>query len=127
MAIGVPSLLVAPEAIADTARTGLLMLFVLASFAVVALVLPCRGVHRALRSAKRTELEEVRSQIAEARRTREDTRLPGLLAWEARIEGLSEWPIDAAALGRTGLFLLLPLASWVGSALVERLVNASIG
>jgi hypothetical protein len=94
---------------------------------VVALILPCRGAHRVLRSAKRAELEEVRRQIAEVRRTREDTRLPGLLAWETRIEGLSEWPIDATAFRRIGLLLLLPLASWVGSALVERLVDASLG
>jgi hypothetical protein len=127
MAISIPVGMVPPEVLAEVMRSLLVMVFALAALALVALILPCRGAHRVLRAAKRAELREVRSQIAEARRTREDTRLPGLLAWEARIEGLSEWPIDATALRRTGLFLMLPVASWVGSAFVERLVDASIG
>lgn len=125
--MGVPGALAIHEVYSEAMRSLMFIMAVLACFAGLALILPCRGAHRVLRFAKRTELEEVRSQIAEARRTCEHTQLPGLLAWEARIEGASEWPIDAAALGRTGLFVLLPLASWVGSALVERLVDLSLG
>jgi hypothetical protein len=69
-------------------------------------------------------LTRVRAQIAEARQTRDDVRLPGLLAWESRVESVPEWPIDAAALRRIALYLLIPLGSWVGGALVERLVDA---
>jgi hypothetical protein len=127
MALSMPVMLAPPAALSETMPIFLVMMLVLVSFSAVALILPCRGAHRVLRAAKRSELEEVRRQIAEARRAREDTRLPGLVAWEARIEGLSEWPIDATALRRTGLFLLLPVASWVASALVERLVDATIG
>ncbi len=127
-AIAIPYFLVGPEgASKETLQSAAMLVLGLAAFAGILLVLPCRGAHRVLRSAKRKELEAVRSQIGEARRIREDARLPGLLAWEARLEGLSEWPIDAAALGRTGLLVLLPVASWVASAIVARLVDASMG
>lgn len=126
-ALAMPVLLEMPKVFDEEGRSLAVMVLILAAFSAVALILPCLGAHRVLRSAKRRELVAVRGQIAEARHAREDTRLPGLLAWEARIEGLSEWPIDARALRRTGLFLLLPLASWIGSALVERLVDASLG
>ena len=33
--------------------------------------------------------------------------------WKTHVEAISEWPIDAAAPGRTGAFVLLPVASWV--------------
>lgn len=126
--IGIPFALSFPEGSGqDVARTILFLLLALASLGGIALILPCRGAHRVLRRAKRVELEAVRIQIAEARRTREDAHLPGLLAWETRIEGVSEWPIDAAVLGRTGVFVLLPIASWVASAFVERLVDALLG
>jgi hypothetical protein len=125
--LAIPSLLYAPEWIGeDLVRSGVFLIMGMACFAGIFLIVPCLGAHRVLRSAKRTGLETVRSQIGETRRTREDARLPGLLAWETRIEGLSEWPIDAAALGRTGMFVLLPAASWVASAIVARFVDASM-
>ena len=34
--------------------------------------------------------------------------------------------IDARAAGRLGLYMLIPLASWVGSAFVERFVDAAL-
>ncbi|MGH0029434.1 MAG: hypothetical protein ACQGVC_06565 [Myxococcota bacterium] len=127
VALGVPSLAVAPAAIADAAAPVWLAVLALAALSVVALIVPCRGARDALRAAKRRELDLVRRQIAEARREREDTRLPGLLAWEARVAGHPEWPIGASALVRSLLFMLLPVASWVASALVERLIDVSLG
>jgi hypothetical protein len=53
--------------------------------------------------------------------------MAALLAYEARIEAVREWPIDTATLRRFGLFLLIPMASWIGGALVERLVDAALG
>ena len=50
-----------------------------------------------------------------------------LLAYEARIEGVGEWPFDPSTLRRFGFFLLIPLVSWIGGALVERLVDAALG
>ncbi len=64
----------------------------------------------------------MRSQIDVARREREDDR-PGLLAGESRVEGIAERPIHAETLRRVGLYLLIPLESWVGGALVERVID----
>jgi len=51
-------------------------------------------------------------------------RLPGLLAYEARIEGVAESLFDAQSTGRMVLYLLIPLGSWVGGALIEHVVDA---
>ncbi len=45
------------------------------------------------------------------------------MAWESRIEGVREWPFDTGTFARFGLYLLIPLASWSGGALVERLID----
>ena len=45
------------------------------------------------------------------------------LAWEARIESVREWPFDTPTLVRFALFLLIPLGSWLGGAVVERVVD----
>jgi hypothetical protein len=106
---------------------------VLVTVAVGAFVIPVRGVHMNLRTAKRAEIVRVRREI---RRDREAVaglgeeaavaaqRLPGLLAFEARIERAREWPFAAATLRRFGILLLLPLLSWLGGALVERMLDS---
>jgi len=45
-----------------------------------------------------------------------DAELPALLAYEARIDDVREWPFDTSNLLRFALFLLIPLASWLGGA-----------
>ena len=52
--------------------------------------------------------------------------LPALLAWEARIEAVREWPFDTLTLVRFSLFVLIPLASWLGGAVVERLLDLAL-
>ncbi len=106
---------------------------------VAGLILPSRGLHRYLRERERDELAIVRKQIASERdillattattATADSTRLsrlPALLAYEARIESVREWPFDTSTLSRFGLFLLIPLASWIGGALVERMVDVAL-
>ena len=102
----------------------------------IALAPAMLGAHRCLRDAKATELTSVRRTIEEARVAALDagresaesaSRLPGLIAYERRIVEVSEWPFDARSLGRVALYVLIPLASWVGGALVERLVDAALG
>jgi len=50
-------------------------------------------------------------------------RLPGLLAFEKRIESVAEWPFDAPTLTRFFLYVAIPLGSWIGGALIERLLG----
>ena len=47
-----------------------------------------------------------------------------LLDYLDRLERTSEWPITAPLARRFLFFLLIPLFSWLGGALVERLVAA---
>jgi hypothetical protein len=113
--------------VAELVAIGFLLAVAAGSFWI-----PARGVHERLRAAKRAELARVRTEI---RRDREALarlgpgadaaarRLPGLLAFEGRVEAVREWPFDAATLRRFGIVLLLPLASWLGGALVERAVD----
>jgi hypothetical protein len=100
------------------------------------ILLPVLGVHRAIRAAKDAELLAVRRAIARARTaavvggaaTAEDAmRLGGLLAFEARIAGVNEWPFDFGTFVRFGLFLALPLGSWIAGALVEWGVSRVLG
>jgi hypothetical protein len=103
------------------------------------LLLPVRGVHLRIRAAKSAELDwcrerlrEVRTQLAVPPAPRPgsgatEARLADLLAYRAFVEAVREWPFDASTLVRFGLYLLIPLGSWAGGALVERLIDALLG
>jgi hypothetical protein len=104
------------------------------TLSAIAIALPTRGARHCVRRAKATELAEVRGAIALDRGAALDAnhpdrdaaaaRLPGLLAYEARVDGISESLLDTQSLRRLGFYLLIPLASWVGGAMIERLVDA---
>ena len=51
------------------------------------------------------------------------SRLTDLLAYQERVEATREWPFDSSTLFRFGLYLLIPVATMVGGALVERVVD----
>jgi hypothetical protein len=103
--------------------------------AVAAFLLPVRGLRRHIRARKAEELARVREDIridhnlvaqrgsdsAEA-----SARLPGQLAYMNQIESVREWPFDAPTLTRFFLYVAIPLGSWVGGALVERLLGAAL-
>ncbi len=119
--------LVASGSPAEYVALGFLLTVAAASF-----LLPVRGVRRRIRRAKLEELARTRAELHRAREGvatgGEDAasaaaRLPGLVAWEARIEAVREWPFDTPTLVRFALFLLIPLGSWLGGALVERSVD----
>ena len=124
-AINIPFLLATPLSDAMF-LTAAVMTGVALALSAVGLLLPTLGVHRRIQEAKAAELEVVWRQVEEARGLGENGQLPGLLAYESRIEATREWPFDAAALRRVGLYLLIPVASWVGGALIERLVDAAL-
>ncbi len=110
-----------------------LMFVILVNGAIVAgaaLVLPARGAHRCIQARKQAELAWCRARIRAARAALEEARpgtrdrLDELVAWEARVERVREWPFDSSTLARFGLYLLIPLASWSGAAFVERLIDS---
>jgi hypothetical protein len=100
--------------------------------ATMALILPMRGVHQRIQMQKREELATIRSYIQNERLKLLaatggiDDRLVALLALEARIESAEEWPFGVGSLSRVAFYLLLGLGSWVGAALVERLMESAI-
>lgn len=51
------------------------------------------------------------------------SRLAGLLAYEARIEGVSEWALDVGTMARFIGLLSLPVLSWTGGAFAERIID----
>lgn len=110
------------------------ILAVLLAFATLSLLLPAQMARGSLREAKRAEIERVRAKIALARErvfsgsdaeaSQQAAVLQGLLAYEARIDSVSEWPYDTSTLVRFGLLAVIATGSWLGGALVERAVSA---
>lgn len=109
---------------------------VMSAIGVTALLLPLLGVRRRIRLEKRAQLGALRAQIDADRAAalaegpdldRVAARLPGLLALEARLEGVREWPLDVSSLLRFALYVLLGLGSWLGAAFVERLLDLALG
>ena len=103
-----------------------------AGLGVVALVLPVRGAHAAIRRAKTEELAACNEAIRARRRASAGADAAGpelheLLAWRSFVESVREWPIDASTLTRFLLYLAIPMGSWLGGAMVERAVDAALG
>ena len=99
--------------------------------AVVVLVLPTGHIHAKLKRLKESELADVRREIRRRRRLAERSaddaqQLRADLAVEHRLMQASVWPMDAGSYGRVLLYLGLGLGSWIGAALVERLLEQTI-
>ena len=99
----------------------------------IALLLPSRGARRRLRSAKREEIVRVhrairgdadalQASVIGGRRT--EPSIADLLAYERFLQSISGWSFDQATWLRFGLVLALPLGSWLGGAIVERLLSS---
>jgi len=106
------------------------------AWTLVSVRLPMRGLHARLRRAKAAELAQVNAairgdaaaleQTAIAQRARE-VGLSDLIAYRTLVEGVPEWPLERALRARLVLYVALPLGSWLGGALVERLLEATLG
>ena len=103
---------------------------------VFALVHPVWGVHRRLGERKRAELDRLVGEIRAAQdpvvRGGADAspeavaRLATLLSLKQHVEAAREWPFDFPTLARFVLYLAIGLGSWLGAALVERLLDAAL-
>ncbi len=95
----------------------------------LALYLQTRGTQPAIRRAKRAEIARMQPELRAAREAvlRGDPesrgRLADLLVWRSYVESIREWPFDGTLLVRFGLYVLIPLGSWLGGALVERALS----
>ena len=96
----------------------------------VAVALPVLGARRRMQTAKAAELAWCDAAIAEERkRVRAGVadaparRLADLTAYRALAEHVGTWPFDAPALRRVTFYLLIPLLSWIASAVVQGVVE----
>jgi hypothetical protein len=123
--------------VGDAAAIGNLTLFVtVIAMATGAFVVPLWGVHDNILSAKSSELDRLRDEIRVERARFIDqasdddgssARLANLIAYHQLIDGTREWPIDAANLLRFFMYLIIGLGSWLGGAIVERLLDRTLG
>ncbi len=103
--------------------------------AFVTLITPLYGIHLKIAAAKRAELRAVRGVITELKDQllapgnvsgEAAQRLVGAITYETRLEKMSEWSIDLPTMGKFSFYLVIPVVSWVGGALVERVVDSVI-
>ncbi len=93
----------------------------------LALLLPSVGVHRRLRHAKREELARLGEELRAAKEGSADTaRLAALLTLRQYTQSAREWPFDLGTLGRFSLYAGIGVGSWLGGALVERILDLVI-
>ena len=93
------------------------------------LLRPAREVRSLIHAVKREELAQVEPRVRQARDdaltgdVSTQGRLTDLLAYQDRVASTPEWPFDSSTVLRFGLYLLIPVGSMVGGALVERIVD----
>ncbi len=98
----------------------------------IGLVLALLPVHRLIRDAKRTQLDWCRDALIRERTKLQEggaerSRIDEIVAYRDVVEGVSAWPADSATFVRFSLYLLIPLGSWAGGAIVERFVDSLLG
>ncbi len=82
-----------------------------------------------IRDVKREELARLEPLLRQARddaltgNASTQGRLTDLVTYKIQVESTREWPFDSSTLIRFGLYLLIPVGSMVGGALVERIVD----
>ncbi len=90
------------------------------------LVAPVWPLHRALSDAKRRYIEQLQAEI-NALGDGDYERLAPLLAVRREVASTSEWPVDLGIVTRLGLYLFIVPLTWIGAALIEMLVEVSVG
>lgn len=98
---------------------------VCAIFAWIGLMLPLSGIRRKISIAKEQELDWCRDALKSAREqlkagTGAQQSIAEISAYKTMIEDIRNWPFDNPTLTRFALYLLIPLASMFGGAIVER-------
>ncbi len=114
----------------SAAQGNLLFLVMVLSMATFAFVGPLATLRQAIQAEKHAELERLREQIREERAqpdaALDSPRLANLVGYYQLIDSAREWPVDAANLLKFIGYLLLGLGSWLGGAVVERVLDSAI-
>jgi len=96
-----------------------------------AFALPLARLRGRIAAAKRAELAQANRLLAEERaRLAAGDGTPGrvadLVAWRGLVLAVREWPVNTGTLVRSALFALVGVGSWLGGALVDRLLDAAL-
>jgi hypothetical protein len=114
----------------SAARANLPAFVSILSMAAYTFMGPLMTLSRKIRTQKQAELNRLRDQIREARlesdASQESPRLANLVGYYQFIDSAREWPVDAANLLKFIGYLLLGLGSWLGGAVVERILDSAI-
>ena len=103
---------------------------------VAAFLGPVLGIREQIVGARKKELDWCDANIKSSRDlfkkheiadSNGQTPLGELIIYRQYVEDLSEWPFDVSTILRLLLYLLIPLISWFGGALVERTVDTLLG
>ena len=100
--------------------------------ALWSLLRPALRVRRLIRTVKREELGQLKKRVRQARDdaltgdASRQGRLTDLVTYQTQVESTREWSFDLSTLLRFGLYLLIPVGSMVGGALVERVVDLAL-
>ena len=123
--------------VAESAAMGNPLLFgTVLAMATAAFVVPLIGVHQNILTEKQSALDRLREEIRVERgpgiedlsdKSSTSPRLANLIAYYQLIDGAREWPVNAANLLRFFMYLLIGLGSWLGGAVVERLLDSTLG
>ena len=94
------------------------------------LLLPLTGVRARIRKQKEEEIAWCRYHLNEARSQLKggsgptSGKVADLISYLRYVESVPDWPLSGGAILRFGFYLLIPVLSWSGGALVERAINA---
>jgi hypothetical protein len=102
--------------------------------ALLGMWLPVRGAHRRIRQAKEAEIVRISDRIRQARdallggpaagqSAGPSDQMSGLIAYLQFIERIPEWPFRPSTAVQFVLYLLIPVASWFGSVIIEALLD----
>lgn len=88
-------------------------------------------LQRVIQQKKRSELDwcgdALMRERTKLRSGNEPSRMDEIVAYRDVIKGVSAWAGDMSSSLRLSLYLLLPLGSWAGGAVVERIIDALLG
>ena len=112
------------------ARGNVPLLVMVLSMATLAFAGPLVALRHNIRDVKHAELDRLRDEIREARDPSDAAlsgpQLANAATYYQLIESAREWPVDAANLLKFVGYLLLGLGSWLGGAIVERILDSAL-
>ncbi len=109
----------------------LIALAVTIPYAILFLLVPMYGVRGRIAEEKRAELDRIQTAMhgnldalnkSPIAVDAQNVGFTGLLLYRQMIQDIREWPIDVPVLVRLAVYIVIPLLTWFGAAIVERIV-----